>query len=102
LEGQLKSAWSGHRIRFFHPNPVTDKLIIEAQMEKTEAVTTLCRNIATNVKPRGLRNLEGQLKSAWSGHRIRFFQSGTSRVIKLLLGYHIDYPHWQCKMWTRN
>ena len=43
-------------------------------MEKTEAVTTLCRNIATIVKPRELRHLEGQLKSAWSGHRIRFFQ----------------------------
>ncbi len=42
-------------------------------LEKTEAVTTLCRNIATNVKSRALRHWDGQLKSAWSGHRIRFF-----------------------------
>ncbi len=44
-------------------------------LEKTEAVTTLCRNIATNVKPIALRHLDGQLKSAWNGHCVgRFFQ----------------------------
>ncbi len=43
-------------------------------VKKTEAVTTLCRYLPTNVKPRALRHLDGQLKSAWSGHRNRFFQ----------------------------
>lgn len=43
------------------------------EVEKTEAVTTLCRNIATNVKPIPLRHLDGQLKSAWNGHCVRFF-----------------------------
>jgi hypothetical protein len=49
-------------------------ILAERWVEKTEAVTTLCRNIATNVKPRALRHWDGQLKSAWSDHRIRFFQ----------------------------
>jgi len=35
-------------------------------MEKTEAVTTLRRNIATDVLPGLLRHWDGQLKSAWS------------------------------------
>lgn len=44
-------------------------------MEKTEVVTPLCRNIATNVKSIALRHLDGQLKSAWSGHCVRFLHS---------------------------
>ena len=32
-------------------------------LEKTEAVTTLCRNIAINVKPRAIRYWDGQTKS---------------------------------------
>ena len=32
-------------------------------VEKTEAVTTLCRTIATNLKSIALRRLDGQLKS---------------------------------------
>ena len=45
-------------------------------MEKTEAVTTLCRNIVTNVKPIALRHLDGQLTSAWSGLRVQFYHLG--------------------------
>ncbi len=45
----------------------------DPRVEKTEALTTLCRNVVTNVKPRALRHLDGQLKSAWRGPSIRFF-----------------------------
>ncbi len=46
----------------------TIKESVRARVEKTEAVTTLCRNIVTNVKPIALRHLDGQLNSAWNGH----------------------------------
>ena len=44
-------------------------------MEKSEALITLCRYIATNVKPIVLGHLDGQLKSVWSGQCLQFFQT---------------------------
>ena len=43
-------------------------------MEKTEVLTILCRNTSPYVKPIAPRHLDGQLKSAWRGPIVRFFQ----------------------------
>ena len=59
---------------------------IPVKVEKTEAVTTLSRNIVTNVKPRALRYWYGQLKSAWSGHRIDF---SAKQVLPYLEGENV-------------
>jgi hypothetical protein len=42
-------------------------------LEKTKAVTTLCRNMAPNVKPIAPRHMDGQLKSTLSGQSYPIF-----------------------------
>lgn len=48
---------------------------------KNEAVTILCRHIATNVKPKALRYLDGQLESAWNGNLVRFSQTAAEHIV---------------------
>jgi len=41
---------------------------LQSKMEKTEAVITVFRNLEINENTTTSKYLDGQLKSAWSGH----------------------------------
>ncbi len=59
---------SGSQISFYIKELRQSDVKLRAKLEKSEALTTLCRYRTINVKPRALRHLDGQLKSACSGH----------------------------------